>query len=283
MTTQNDSDTAAARARLYLERAQIGQVFARTLAFYSGAPTEPTSFTGNLVLGTHSGGVGAALIDGIGPPIEEVVPCDEPDIFDISVVFGADNVFVTVTYENQLPDDVYILFNTTTGQSFGAVSFMQTPPTVLITFPDNDDLPPGLYSLKILRADNADCFAVRKGIFIIAAPVVCTINIAGWSGDGIFPNPFLNPGDTDLTVAVTGTGFLNGPLTVTIFPVLFATNNLNIDSVIVADDNNLTVQFDADPVETGTYAIRIELTADPSCFDEYGTVFLEDVVVVAVI
>ena len=52
-------------------------------------------------------------------------------------------------------------------------------------------------------------------------------------------------------------------------------SDLNVDSILVLDDNNLDVQFDADAVQTGSYAIRVELTDDASCFSEYGTDFGE--------
>lgn len=275
MTTQNDAATATARAQLYQQTAKIGRVLNRTFAFYNGSPVG-SSFTGNQVLGVNSGGVGAALINGAGPPLVQGVPCDEPVISAISFTNLDETQRITVTYQNPLPDDIYVLFNSA-GQSFPPLGVTLVPPDqVQLFYPKTDVLPPGVYSLKILRASSpATCFSVRNGIFVVEE-VVCTLAVDGWSGDGIFPNPPLSPGDPDNVVSVTGAGFLSGPLTVTIFAVIGGPNDLNVDSVNVIDDNNLDVQFDADPVQTGSYAVRVELTDDATCFGEYGTEFGED-------
>lgn len=275
MTTQNDPNTAAARSQIFLQSARIGRVFNRTFAFYAGNPVA-SSFTGNLVLGGTSGGAAAALINGAGPPIVTPIPCDEPTISAVEVTFLPDNVQVVVTYDSPLPDDIYVLFNSG-GESFGPLSAIQTgADEVTLLFADDEDLAAGLYSLKILRAaDPVNCFSVRRGIFNIES-FVCTIAVTGWSGPGISPNPPLTSGTNDVVASVTGSGFLSGPLTVTIFPFLGGPSNLNIDSVTVFDDNNLDVQFDTDAVETGSYAVRVELTADPTCFDQYGEMFGEN-------
>jgi hypothetical protein len=277
VTTQNDAATASARAQLYQQTAKIGRVLNRTFAFYNGAPMG-NSFTGNQALGVTSGGVGAALINGIGPPLVAAVPCDTPTIFSVVILFLDDNVRLTITYSNPQPDDIFVLFNSA-GQSFkGSPPSMTGPNEVEILFPDVDRLPAGVYSLKILRASSpTTCFSVRNNIFLVEG-TVCTLAVDGWSGNGVspFPPPPLIPGETDNVVSVTGSGFLSGPLTVTIFAILGGPDNLNIASVNVIDDNNLDVQFDADPVQTGVYAVRVELTDDAACFGEYGTEFGQD-------
>lgn len=274
-TASND----AARAQLYANTAKTGIVFNRELTFYSGSPTTPVSFTGNQALGVSSGGPGAFLINGIGPLVEPVIPCDEPVILNLNLIFADEATIVFVEYTNPLPDDIYVLFSTT-GVAYAPFGVGMVGDDITLTFPAGTDLPPGAYSLKILRAsDPKNCFTVRRNIIISEAPT-CDIEVTGWSGAGIFPNPPLSPATDDVVVSVTGSGFLSGPLTVTIFPVFFGTANLNIDSVTVIDDNNLDVQFDTDPIETGNYGIRVELTSDPTCFSEYGTEFGEDMVVV---
>jgi len=272
VTTQNDPATASARARLYQQSAKPGVVFNRRLSFYSGAPTTPRSFTGDQILGVASGGVGAALINGAGPPIVVPIPCDEPTIFTVQVVIGDDNVIVRVTYNNPLPDDIYVLFNSN-GQSFGAVSSSETPPPpgeITILFPDNDVLPPGQYSLKIARAaDPENCFSVRNGIFVVAA-TACPIETTEMSSPSGFPvvppGPPGFPGGS-FTIEIVGAGFLTGPLTITLTNNFPPFNVILPDSQLVIDDNNLTFDFTGTFVD-GLYTVRVALTADPACFDE---------------
>lgn len=165
-----DAATQEARARLYLSRAQSGAVRDNPLAFYSGKATVPNSFTGNLALGVRSDGPGANLLDGVAPLFPEVVPCDEPTILEIvNLVVAGANVTVRVRYsEPAVGSDVYVLFNTT-GQTFSALDALQTgPDEVLLTFPDDDDLPDGIYALRIMRGSAPQtCFAVRNSLFVL--------------------------------------------------------------------------------------------------------------------
>lgn len=281
MSESNDAANQAARQRLYLSRARTGTVLGRTFAFYSGKPSTPNSFTGNLVLGASSGGPASNLIDGVGPPITTPIPCDVPLISAVVVTILPDNVEVEVTYANPDPDtDIYLLFAPGTGASFAPLQVTPGPGAgqVTLLFPDDDDLPGGIYTLKIMRAsDPTRCFAIRAGILTIIG-FVCTIDILNMTGDGVFPNPVLSPGDLGLTVALMGSGFLSGPLTVVFENTFPPFNGLDITLVTVVDDNNLTIDFDATdggPAFDGFYGVRVTLTAEPTCFDEIGFSFLE--------
>lgn len=261
------------RAILYLNRAEDDLVFGRPLAFYPGEPTIPNSFTGNLALGANTNGPGAFLLDGIGPPIEIPLDCDEPIIIIDSVVIGDDNLFITVQFSNIEGDDIFVLFGSN-GVAYSPSNVQATEDGWQLTFPDPDLIPPGVYNLKVIREGNLECFAISYGVYTQVAPA-CDIEVTDMVGDGVFPNPPLSPGDTDATVTISGSGFLSGPLTVTITPFFGGPNPLNVDSVAVGDDNTLTVQFDADPFQTGTYGVRVELTSDPTCFGEIGFDFGE--------
>ena len=117
----NTGPNSVARAKLYLERGQNGVVLNREFAFYSGKATQPNSFIGNLILGTTTNGPGANLIDGIGPPIVEREPCEEIIVESIICDLVGDILTVTFLY-NDLPGDIYVLFNTSTGQQLAPVS-----------------------------------------------------------------------------------------------------------------------------------------------------------------
>lgn len=266
---------AADREKLYTERGQNGVVLGRRFAFYSGAPTVPDSFTGNLALGAYANGAGASIIDGIGPPIEEVVPCEEVVVESITCdVF--DDLNVTVLY-NVLPDDIYILFNTSTGQVLKPLSVTPIVGGVVVVF--DDDSPPadaGSWSFKIMRAANpAACFFVKGGCLVIAG-AVCDIEITDMTGDGVFPpGPPLFPG-TSGTVAVTGSGFLSGgPVTVTMPRAPGPPGpDITVDLVVIIDDNNMTVDFTTPGVD-GFYGLTVTLDSDPLCTDSIGLDFGE--------
>lgn len=158
----NTAANAAARAQLYRERGVNGVVLNREFAFFPGAATIPNSFTGNLVLGGATGGPGANLLDGIGPPILDVEPCEDLVVESILCVLIGDTLNVTVTY-NVLPGDIYVLFNTTTGQQLLPVSVVPFGGGAVASF----DLtsPPadgGSWSFKIMRVANPRvCFFVK--------------------------------------------------------------------------------------------------------------------------
>lgn len=267
--TKNDAATAAARAALYLKTAQEGTVLNQDLLFYSGKPTDPTNFTGNQILGTHSGGVGAALIDGIGPA-RQVAECDPPILVVVDVDEGDLNLVITIQSNNILPTDVFVLFNTS-GNSFAPSNVQVIGDEIELTFPDPDDLPDGIYHLKVIRADNAKCFAVVNNVVTIGDVEVCPIVTTTMSspvGEPVEPpGPPGDPFDFFPQIDIVGAGFLSGPLTITITNSGAPFNVILPDAVVVVDDNNLMFSFTGDG-EEGDYIVRVALTADPSCFDE---------------
>ena len=271
-----------ARIDYYLSRRKIGSYLNRALSFYPGAPTIPTNFIANKTTYINNGlGPGAKILNGIEPFVPEPLPCDEPVIESLVVgVFG--DLHVTVLY-NVEPGDIYVMFNTSDGTFLPIISVTPIVGGVNVIF--NDDSPPatpGAYTFKILRADNAECFVIRASIFTVA-PVVCEIEIDSWTGDGIPPPPFtfVPPGTPGLTATVIGSGFLPGPLTVVLENAFPPFNNLDITLVTVIDDNTLTINWNAtdggpvSPAPDGNYGVRISLTDDPTCFDEFGFEFFE--------
>jgi len=74
MTGLSTAADNVARTTLCLGSAEQNTVFNRQFTTYSGAPTTPV--------------------------LKQTISCDEPTPFDVSVVFGDDNVFVTVEYNN---------------------------------------------------------------------------------------------------------------------------------------------------------------------------------------
>jgi hypothetical protein len=273
VTAKTDPATSSARASLYLGRGQTGRVLNRVFTFYSGAPTTPNSYTGNLALGASSGGPGAALINGVGPARPVDLPCDEPTITALTVLFPPGNVVVEVVYSNPAPDDVYVLYSPGTGQSFGPTSApTPIPGGYAVPFPDVALLPAGSYSFKVLRASNPRCLSSRAGLFV-AAGAVCPIEITDMRSPFGFPvippGPPGFPGGIFLQIDLVGSGFLTGPLTLEIINNFFPFNTILPDSVTVVDDNNLMFSFTGTGI-TGSYRVRVSLTADASCFDEIG-------------
>lgn len=265
-----DAATLEARTRLYLSRAQSGTVRDNPLAFYSGKATVPNSFTGNLALGVSSDGPGANLLDGVSPPIVDPVPCDEPLISEVQVTLLDDNVRVRVTYTNPDPEtDVYVLFVPGSGVNVAPLSVSPGPgpDQVTLFFPDAEVLPGGLYTLKVMRAsDPTRCFSTRANVLTIES-FVCTLEITDMTGDGVSPNPALFPGSTDNVVSLTGTGFLSGTVSAQILQVFGGPPGtpLNIDSVNVIDDNNLTIQFDTFLDSDGGYGVVLTIDEEPTC------------------
>ena len=267
------------REELYTERGRNGVVLGRLFAFYSGKGTTPTSYTGNLALGSHSNGAGAFLIDGIGPPIETVVSCEEIVVVSIECeVF--DDLNVTVLY-NVLPDDIYVLFNTSTGQILQPLSVTPIVGGVIVLFDDESPpADPGAWSFKIMRATNpTGCFFVKSNCLVIAG-AVCLLTITDMVGDGVFPNFPLIPGSVGHSITLTGTGFLSGgPLVVVFENTSPPFNPLDITLVTIIDDTSLTIDFDARdggfPASDGFYAVRITLVDDPACEATIGFEFFE--------
>lgn len=267
---------AGGREELYTERGQNGIVLAREFAFYPGAPTIPDNFTGNLILGAQGNGPGAFLLDGIGPPIRETVACEDVVIESLVCNVVGDTLTVTALY-NVLAGDIYVLFNTSTGQQLLPQSVTPVVGGVDIVFdvtsPPADE---GAWSFKVMRLANPKgCFFVKPNCFVIA-PVVCLITLTTLTGDGVFPNPPLFPGNSG-TVSLTGSGFLSGALTVTMPVAFFGFTPFTVDLVTVIDDNNMDIDFTSVLGEDGQWGVRIELTSDPTCFDEIGFVFDEGV------
>lgn len=280
MAGPNNAANQAARQQLYLSRAQNGIVLGRTIAFYPGAPTTPNSFTGNLALGASSGGPASFLVNGAGPPIVAPIPCDVPVISEVVVSILPDNISIIVTYSNPDPDtDIYLLFAPSTGSSFGAVQTTPGPglDQVTLLFPDEDVLPGGVYSLKIMRAsDPKRCFGLRTNVVAVEG-FVCTLDITTMTGDGIFPNPAIVAGTTNNTIALVGVGFLSGTILADILRVFGGPPGvpLPVDMVTVIDDNNLTIQLDTLITSTGGYGVRLTLFEEPTCMAEIGFVPLE--------
>lgn len=150
-----DPETLLARQQFYLSRARTGRYLGRTLRFFPGAPTVPTSFTGNLLLGGASG-IAADLINGItSQPV--VVPCAEIVVSSVSpssFTPGDGLVVVSATYsEADATSDIYQFFLPGTGTVIPVLSATQTGPDsadLTIDIPFSAIL--GLYTLRIARA-----------------------------------------------------------------------------------------------------------------------------------
>jgi hypothetical protein len=267
------------RQQLYLERGRNGVVLQREFGFFPGAPTVPTSFTGNLALGSHSGGPGDYILNGVGPPIREAVPCESVEVESILCEIatnGTDTLVVTVLY-NVFPGDIYVLFNTSTGQQVTPTTVTPIVGGIVATFPaESPPLDPGAWSFKIMRLANPkDCFFVKANCLVLA-PVVCTLTLLTLTGDGVFPNPPLFPGDSG-TVALTGTGFLSGALNVTIPAAFGGPTPFTVDVVNIIDDSNMTIDFTSVVGEDGQWGVRVELASDPTCFAEIGFIIDEGI------
>jgi len=260
-----------ARTKLYLGSAEQGVVFGRTLNFYSGAPTTPVSFTGNQILGVNSDGPGANIINGIGPGIL-ISACDEPVLIVTAIIAGDDNLFVSVALSNLLPGDVFVLFNTN-GNAFSPSQIDIILGGLNLTFPDPDLLPAGSYSLKVIREGNPDCFDIVYNIYNVAG-TVCAITTTAMSSPTSFPvfppGPPGSPGGFFPQIDVVGTGFLTGPLTITLTNSFPPFDIIIPASVTIGDDMNLMFSFFGNGVD-GFYSVRVALTAEPTCFDEPPT------------
>jgi hypothetical protein len=180
-------------------------------------------------------------------------------------------VLVPVNYNVVEPGDIYALFG------FGlttipGVGVPTGPGSADVTFNIGPTADIGTYTFGITRAADPTCNDSLPAAFTVGSP--CPITITDMTSPTGFPvvppGPPGFPGGS-FTVDLVGAGFLTGPLTVTIGPNFFAPNDTIIpDSVVVIDDNNMTIDFTGNFV-SGSYPVRVALTADPTCFDEIGT------------
>lgn len=267
-----DPATRLAREQFYLSRVRTGRYLDRTLRFFPGATTVPTNFTGNLLLG-GANGIGSDIINGItARPV--VVPCAEIVVFSVtpsSFAPGDGIVVVSVTYSGaDVANDIYMFFLPGTGTTIPVLSAISTgPDSVDLTIDVPATAIPGIYTLKILRAvDPAVCFGVRAGAVEILN--LCTLTVTGITGDGVFPGPPILAGTLGNGVSLTGSGFLGGPLLVTITNLFLPLNPLTVTLVIVVDDMNLNVIFDAVPPFNGSYTVTVQRTDIPACSATIG-------------
>lgn len=257
---------AADRARLYLGRAQQGTVLGRSYNFYTGNPTVPTSFTGNLALGATTGGPADFLINGVGPVLVPPETCDEPIVILQNVNEGVTMVVVTIALSNLLPTDTFVLFNSF-GNAFSPSDIQSVPMGVELTFPGTDFLPSGTYALKVIREGDPECFGIEYGVLTVAG-VACTVDATTWTLPGGVPFPpsvFPAPTATQLV----GSGFLSCTIDVTVERVAGGgPPTLVVSALIVVDDNTLTFTVDGTPVlPFGVYEARVSCTDIPGCED----------------
>ena len=250
---------------------------------YPGQPTIPNSATGNLVINAGGAGVGADLLSGIGPVLEVPLACNEITISSVgpptSFTAGDGLVVVEIEYNDPLESDGIIIFQLGTGSIIPIVSRTITgPSTIELELNIIDSLTGGSYALKVVRSsDPKSCFAIKYSAFEIEVPVVCTLTLTDLSGDGVPPNGGIFAGNTDNTVSLVGTGFLSGPLTVTIDRVFGGPLTLPIDFVTVNDDNNLDVQFDTIGGQDGQFSVTVEVTTFVGCIEIIGDVLDEGI------
>ena len=154
------------RIAYYQSRKQVGPYLQRLYSFFPGQPTVPNNETANKAIYINNGrGPGDKILNGITPFVPEPLPCDEVVLTNLSAVFVDPTLTVTIEW-NLLPGDIITLFNTSSGQVL--VPSLVTPILGGLSLEFDMTAPPvtaGLWSLKIARADNLDCFAVRNGIF----------------------------------------------------------------------------------------------------------------------
>jgi hypothetical protein len=268
VTVKKDAATRAARAGLYLSRGRPGRVLNRDFTFYQGSATVPNSFTGNQILGQPTGGAAAGLIDGIGPP-QPGTPCDEPTVLDVQTVFADDGPIFFVTYNNPLSDDIYVFFNTT-GFSFGPTgTFSSGPDTIGLALFDFTP-PPGVYALKIIRAADRSCFAVRGNV-TSTAPPPCLLEANEWvlPGGGGLPNP-VGPGPSSLLTEVSGSGFTTCTVSVSVnfvFGVGGFPPTLPTSALTIIDDNRLQFSVDVPSFAGGPafYSVLVGCADNPGC------------------
>lgn len=258
---------AADRAGLYLGRARPGVVFGQEYSFYSGNPTIPNSFTGNLTLGATVSGPGAFLINGVGPVLMPPESCDEPVLIVQSVVDSPSSLVITIEISNLLPTDTLILFNNF-GVALTPSNVQVIPGAVELTFPGTDTLPAGTYALKAIRDGNPDCFDIQYGVFTNSGDV-CLLDAGSW---GFLMSPFppvVSPGPVN--TRITGSGFTSCTISVEV-DLLFAVGpspaTLPVSSLVVVDDNNITFTVDGTAVFTpSVYEAVVSCDDNPGCED----------------
>lgn len=270
---------AVNRSQFYLNRGVVTRYLDKKVTSYPGAPTIPNSSTGNNILQARGVGIGAKLLPGIGPVIPPTLACNEIIIEQVgpptSFTAGDGEVVVPIQYNDPLESDGYVIFQLGTGSTIRVTKAEITgPSTVELTLNIPSSLDAGSYALKVLRAsDPKECFTIRYNAFDVEPGLVCTLTITDMSGDGVDSNIF--PGTLDNVVSVTGTGFLTGTLSATIFQFVGDPpgTDLPIDFITVIDDNNLTVQFDTFGDSDGSYALTLSVNELPGCEDTIGTGF----------
>jgi len=274
-----------ARIDYYQSREQVGAYLSKLYSFFPGQPTIPNNATANKAIYINNGrGPGDKILNGITPFVPEALPCDEVIITDLGVVFADPSLFVSLVYNLMPPGDIITLFNTSTGQVLTPVGYSPIPGGVEVEFDMTS--PPataGLWSLKITRAENLDCFVVRSGIFQLTGPI-CALAVTGIGPPATPvspPGPPGFPGGVGFFIELTGVGFLTGPLTIEVITVFGFPTTLVGYSIIVIDDTSLTFLFDGDGTE-GFYGVRVSLTADPTCFGEIGFSGPPGIVLIAV-
>jgi hypothetical protein len=267
-------DEQQERIAYYQSRVQVGPYLDKLYSFFPGQPTLPNNQTANKAVYVGDGsGPGAKILNGIHPFVPPVLPCDEVIITDLQIVFPDPALFISIVW-NLLPGDIISLFNTSTGQVLAPVSVSPIVGGLEVEFDMTS--PPatgGSWSLKIARATNLDCFAVRNDIFQLTG-AVCSLSITDLTSPTGFPvippGPPGFPGGS-FTVDLVGVGFLSeGPVTVTIGPNLFPPNDTIIPTLVtITDDNNMSLDFTGN-FNSGVYGVTVALTADPTCFAQIG-------------
>lgn len=274
---------AVNRTQFYLSRGTVTRYLDKKVTTYPGAPTIPNSATGNNVVYGGGNGVGAKLLPGVGPVIVPPLSCNEILISSVgpptSFNAGDGETVVPISYNEPLESDIYVVFQLGTGIQIPVVDAeIVGASDVELTLDLISSLGGGAYALKIIRAsDPKNCFTIRYNAFDVTAAAVCTLTITDMTGDGIFPSAPLSPGDLDNVISVTGTGFLDGTLTATIFQVFGDPpgTDLPIDLINVIDDNNLTIQFDTFGDSDGSYGLTLSVNEIPGCEATIGTEFGE--------
>jgi hypothetical protein len=260
------------RIAYYQSREQVGPYLDKLYSFFPGQPTLPNNETANKAIYINNGlGPGAKIINGIKPYVPPALPCDDVIITSLVGNFVDPALFLNILW-NLLPGDIITLFNTSTGQVLTPVAVSPIVGGLEVEF--DMTLPPataGSWSLKIARAENLDCFAVRSNAFQLIS-AVCALSVTGIGPPASPvspPGPPGFPGGVGFFIELTGTGFLTGALTIEVINNFFPFNTLVGYGILVINDANLTFLFDGSGV-TGLYGVRVSLTADPTCFGEIG-------------
>jgi hypothetical protein len=280
--------TVVNRLPFYLQRGQNTRYLGKNVTVYPGSPTVPNSFTGNLVLQAGGNGVGAKLLSGVQPTPVIPLPCNEIEFLTVpytSYDAGDGETLLTISYSDADPaTDSYRVFLPSTASQVPILNaVLSGVDQVDLTLNIAEGLLGGGYSLRVQRnSDPVNCFAVKSNAFEVIETAACTLTITDMTGDGIDPNPFIFPGTLDNVISVTGSGFLSGTISATIFQVSGAPpgTDLNIDSVTVFDDNSLDIQFDTFVDSFGDYGLTLSVDEIPGCEATIGLVFGEPTILI---